>query len=140
VPTTQKDLGKLLSTHTIAPVYIQRAAVVAIVSFVFFLLMLIVFYVRQQIGYFILSTAFLVVYVFTLVGWVMQRRNVVSVYEGGLKYKKFSAAWGEIEAIKADSDGLTISRGKREKTAIPRTVTGYDRIVDAVKRGVQEVR
>jgi hypothetical protein len=138
VPTSEKDLGKLLSTHPIAPAYMQRAAIVAVVSFVFFLAMLIVFYIRQHIGYFALSTAFLVVYTFTLVGWVMQRRNVVSIYEGGLKYKKFSTAWNEIESVTAKADGLTITKSKREKTLIPTTVTRYDRIVDSVKRGVQQ--
>ena len=139
MPTTEKNLGKLLSTHPIAPAYMQRAAIVAVVSFVFFLAMLIVFYVRQHIGYFALSTAFLVVYIFTLVGWVMQRRNVVRVYEGGLRYKKFSAAWGEIEAIAANSDGLAITISKREKVTIPATVMEFDRVVDLVKRGVQNL-
>jgi len=117
----------------------QRAAIVAVVSFVFFLAMLIVFYVRQHIGYFALSTAFLVVYIFTLVGWVMQRRNVVRVYEGGLRYKKFSAAWGEIVAIAANSDGLAITISKRAKLTIPATVMEFDRVVDLVKRGVQNL-
>ena len=137
VPTTEKNLGKLLSTHPIAPAYMQRAAIVAVVSFVFFLAMLIAFYIRQHIGYFALSTAFLVVYIFTLIGWVMQRSNVVRVYEGGLKYKKFGTAWNEIESVTAKADGLTITKSKREKTLIPSTVTGYDRIVDSVKRGVE---
>ena len=134
----KKDLGKLLSTHATAPAYMQRAAIVAVMSFLFFLAMLIVFYIRRHIGYFALSTAFLVVYIFTLIGWVMQRRNVVRVYQGGLTYKKFSAAWGEIEAVNANSDGLAITGSKPEKTIIPSTVTGYDRIVASVKRGVQK--
>ena len=66
------DLGRAVSKHPTAAVYVQRAAIVTALSFFFFLGMLLVFYVRQQIVYFVLSTAFLVVYIFTMIGWVMQ--------------------------------------------------------------------
>jgi hypothetical protein len=110
---------------------------VAVVSFVFFLAMLIVFYIREHIGYFLLSTGFLVVYVFTLIGWVMQKRNVVGVYENGLKYKKFQAAWQEIASVEANRNGLEIAKNKREKTLIPPSVVGYEQIVRAVRQGVE---
>jgi hypothetical protein len=138
VPEHPKNLGRLISTHSTSPVYLQRAAIVAVVSFVFFLAMLVVLYIRQQLGYFLLSTGFLIVYVFTLIGWVMQKRNVVGVYENGLKYKKFQAAWDEIASVNANSDGLEIARNKREKIRIPPSVTGYERIVRAVKQGVEK--
>ena len=81
----------IVSMHTTSPAYMQRAAIVAAVSFVFFLLTLLAFYVRQQIGYFVLSTAFLVVYLLTMISWVIRRRAAVRLHEGGLKYRKFSA-------------------------------------------------
>lgn len=121
-----------------SPAYLQRAAVVCVVSFVFFLVMLVVFYIRQQIGYFLLSTGFLVVYVFTLIGWLMQKRNVVAVHVNGLKYKKFQAAWDEIESIKTNAEGLLVTKDKREKTLIPPSVHGYESIVRAVKTGVDK--
>jgi hypothetical protein len=133
-----KELGRLQSTHPTAPAFLQRAAVVAILSFVFFLAMLIVFYFRQQIGYFILSTAFLVVYIFTLIGWVFQRRNVVKVHEHGLRYRKLRATWDEIEAFTVNKEGLTIRKNKRENTLIPSSVVGFEQVVRAVKRGVGE--
>ena len=138
MPSNNTDLGKLVSTHSTAPVFLQRAAIVAVVSFVFFLLMLLVFYVRQQIGYFVLSSAFLVLYIFTLIGWIMQKRNVVRIYDKGLKYKKFQVRWDEIEAVKANSEGLSIAKRRRDTTIIPHSVNGYAAIVAAVKRGVEQ--
>ncbi|MGQ0542759.1 MAG: hypothetical protein ACT4O9_13035 [Blastocatellia bacterium] len=46
-----KNLGKLIYIHGTSPVFLQRAAIVAGVSFVFFLAMQIVFYTRPQIVY-----------------------------------------------------------------------------------------
>lgn len=94
-----QNLGKLESTHGIAPAYMMRALVVASLSFVFFLAMLVGFYIRQNIGYFLLSTAFLVVYVLTMFGWLAQRRKVLRIYENGFSYKKFAASWDEIDSI-----------------------------------------
>lgn len=126
-----------MSTHSTAPAYLQRAAIVAVVSFLFFMAMLVAFYIRQQFGYFLLSTGFLVVYVFTLIGWLMQKRNIVSVYENGLRYRKFLASWDEIASVTANPEGLAIVKNKREKAAIPPTINGYEQIVRAVKQGVE---
>ena len=131
------NLGRLLSTHSTAPAYLQRAAIVAAVSFVFFLAMLVAFYVRQQIGYFLLSSGFLIVYIFTLIGWLMQKRNLVRVHENGLKYRKFSAAWHEITSVTANAYGLEIASGARGKARIPPSVNGFEQIVRAVKHGVE---
>jgi hypothetical protein len=132
------SLGRLVSSHSTSPVYLQRAAIVAFIAFVFFLALLVAFYVRQHVGYFLLSTAFLIVYVFTLIGWLMQKRNVVSIYENGLKYKNFRAAWDEIRSLTANGEGLEIVKNKRERTLIPPSVIGYGRIVQAVKQGVKK--
>ena len=131
-----KNLGRIVSSHSTSPVYLQRAAIVSVISLLFFFGMLVAFYVRQQIGYFLLSTGFLVVYLFTFIGWVMQKRNIVEVHENGLRYKKFQAAWDEIGYIKANSDGLQLAKGERDKVLIPPSVANYDQIVHAVRRGV----
>jgi hypothetical protein len=102
--------------------------------------MLVAFYFRQQIGYFVLSTGFLVVYIFTLIGWVMQKRNVVAVHENGLRYKRFQALWDEIESIKANADGLLLTKDKRDKTLIPFSVSGYEAVVRATKQGVEKMK
>lgn len=134
---SNKDFGKLVSTHSPSPAFLQRAAIVAVISFIFFLAMLVVFYIREHIGYFILSTAFLVVYVFTLIGWVIQRRSTVSVFENGIKYRNFRATWTEIESVKADRSGLDIKKNYNEKTTIPSSLQGFASIVRTVQKAVE---
>lgn len=138
MPDQSQNLGRLISSHATSPVYLQRAAIVAVVSFVFFLAMLVAFYIRQHIGYFALSSAFLVVYVFTLIGWLMQKRSVVGIYENGLKYKKFQAAWDQIESIRANNDGIEIAKRERERTLIPPSVSNYEQVLLTVKQAVED--
>ncbi len=99
--------------------------------------MLVAFYVRQHIGYFALSTAFLVVYVLTLISWVIQKRSHVSIYENGLRYKSFSGSWDEIESeiIVEESAGrkhIKLRKRKRENVIIPSSIEGFDRILGVV--------
>ena len=54
---------------------VQRAVLIAVLSFMFFLAMMIAFYVRQSMLYFLLATAFLVVYIFTMISFVRLRRT-----------------------------------------------------------------
>ncbi len=140
MPETTQNLGRLISSHTTSPAYLQRAAIVAVVSFAFFLGTLALFYLRQQIGYFLLSTGFLVVYIFTLIGWVMQKRNVVTLYENGISYRKFRFVWSEIRSVTANKNGLEIIVSKRERTIIPRSVIGFNQIVQTVRTGVENAR
>lgn len=93
------NLGKIISVHGIAPAFLQRAVVVAVLSFIFFLAMLSAFYAWQKIGYFLLSTAFLIVYIVTMFSWVMIRKSVLKIYENGISYKNFKARWEEIEKL-----------------------------------------
>ena len=142
MPEPFKNLGKIINTYGTSPVYLQRAGIVAVVSFVFFLAMLAAFYLRRHIGYFALSTAFLIVYVLTLIGRVSQKRNVVSVCENGIRYKNFSFLWDEIETLKVVEDGadrkcLELQKDKRNKVIIPSSIQGFDRIVSAVREKVK---
>lgn len=105
------------------------------------MVMLVAFYVRQHIGYFALSTAFLVVYVLTLITWVIQKRSLVSVYENGIRYKKFSGSWDEIESGTIRDDGrnhksIDLQKNRREKVSIPSSIQGFDRILGVVKANV----
>lgn len=93
------QLGKLESVHVTSPVYLQRALIVIILSFIFFLIMLIAFSIRQQVGYFLLATAFLIVKLFTLFGWMMQRKREVRLYENGFTIGKKTYAYNEIEIV-----------------------------------------
>ena len=126
------NLGKLESVHTISPVYLQRAAIIAVLSFVFFMAMLIGFYSRRNIGYFMLSSAFLVVYLFTLVSWVMQRRNVVKIFENGIRYKKFESRWDEVDSVVNKETHIEIKKVKKETTNIPATIQGFEHIANVI--------
>ena len=70
---SELQLGKLASVHGISPVFKQRAFVLAIVSFVFFTMMVGGFLVRPGFVFVLLGTAFLVVGLFTLFGWLGQK-------------------------------------------------------------------
>jgi hypothetical protein len=132
--SNRTDLGSLVSVHGTSPIFLQRAAIVAVLSFFFFMAMLVIFYVRQQMVYFVLSTAFLVVYIFTLVGWVMQKRNIVSIYENGIAYRKFISIWDEIKSVKSDSKtGITIVHSSGDSTTIPSSVADVDKIAVAIR-------
>jgi hypothetical protein len=123
----RSSLGKLIAVHAVSPVHQQRAAVVAGMSFLFFLAMMFLVYVRGHFGYFLLSTAFLVVFVFTMIGWWMQRRNVVEVFDRGLTFKQFIAMWTQITAVERDRDGtLRLRKEAKETATIPKTINALD--------------
>ncbi len=89
-----------------------------------------------------LSTAFLIVYVLTLISWVVQKRSLVRVYENGVKYKKFNGSWAEIESARVVEEGagrrhIEIQKNKREKIAIPSSILGFDQIVGIVRSNVK---
>jgi hypothetical protein len=97
--------------------------------------MLVVFYVRQQFLYFVLSTAFLVVYIFTMVGWRFQKRNVVSIYENGITYRNFAATWNEIKSIRSDAtSGITILKSDGDSITINRSVADLDAIAMTIRK------
>lgn len=128
------NLGKLESVHEISPVFLQRAIIVAVLAFIFFLAMLFAFYIRQNIGYFLLSTAFLIVYILTMFGWIMLRKNVLKIYEGGISYKKFTARWEEIEAISTnDKKNYEIRKVTGEKIILTDAIQGIEQIVSLIK-------
>jgi hypothetical protein len=109
---TTKSLGKLQAVYKTSPLYLQRAAIVVIVSFVFFLAMLIAFSIRQNLGYFLLATAFLIVQLFTLFGWITQRKNELKLYENGFTYRKNICLWNEIESFNLKMESRAISGAK----------------------------
>jgi len=118
----------LIAAFPTAPSYIQRAAIIALLSFVFFLAMLVAFLVRQQYGYLIPAAAFFVLNLFTLAGFIMQRRNVASLFENGVKYKNLAAQWNEIVSIGDGDDGLTIVKTDGSQLKIPRSIDDLGRL------------
>ena len=130
----EKQLGRLVTVFGVQPAYMQRAVFVVILSFVFFLAMMLTFYWRQGFVYFLLASAFLLVYIVTLSSWLMQRRNIVKIYENGIEYRKFSCLWEEIETIApGEPRGLVIKTKSGGKFTIPETIADLDQIIRHVR-------
>ena len=131
MPESDKDLGKLVAIHALAPEHVQRAVFITVLSFLFFLATMAVFYIRQNILYFLLASAFLVVYLVTLFSWVKQRRSVAKIYENGFNYKGRSVLWSEIESVD-DSGGINI---RNEKPIIlQQTLYKFELLLDSIRQ------
>ena len=127
-------LGPLISTHGTSPVFLQRAVIIAILSFLFFIITLLFFYIQQELMFFVMSTAFLVIYILTMIGWVMQKRNLVTIHENGVAYRKFAATWDEIKSVTADSrSGITIVKLGGDSTVIGRSIAGVNEIAATIR-------
>jgi len=133
---SSKNLGKIISIHGVQPALVQRAAIVAVLAFVFFLAMLVTFSYRQSLGYFVLASAFLVVEIFTLMGLFAQRRNVLQIFEKGLCYKKQCRGWSEIRAITPEKAGIKITCTDDTEILIPNTLQHIDHALKAIAGSV----
>ena len=60
----------------VSPAHLQRAVFIAVLSFMFFLAMMFAFYIRQSILYFLLATAFLIVYIVTMISILKLRKGL----------------------------------------------------------------
>ena len=56
------------------PIALQRAIFVGVLSFMFFLAMMVAYYVRESLLYFLLATAFLIVHILTMISFLRMRR------------------------------------------------------------------
>lgn len=138
-PELNSDLGRPLSVHPTAAAYVQRAAIVAILSFIFFLLMLAGFAIRQNFGYFLLASAFLVVYLFTMFGWWVQKRSVLTIHENGVSYKNLKSTWENIAAVEESADAkgavtMTLTDSKRRSVSIPPTLDRADLALAQIRK------
>ena len=132
-----ENLGRIVTIHGVQPAYLQRAVFVVVLSFLFFLGTMVIFYLQQGFIYFILSTAFLVIYLVTMTSWVLQRRNVVKLYENGIEYRKHSCLWNEIESISAgDANTVEVTTKAGGNFTIPNTISGLDQIVRTIRVSV----
>ena len=140
--TKLRDLGPIVAVHPIAPAYLQRAAFMAVLSFLFFLAMMVGFYIRQSAGYFLLATAFLFVYLITMFSLFWQRQSVVKIYENGIEFKNFFAEWNEIEAADSKPDRRGVSRLELKRSdgvvvTLPDTVVDADGMKANIRRRIQ---
>lgn len=132
-----EKLGKIIAEYGIAPAYLQRAVIVAVMSFFFFLATMVMFSMWRNFLYFFLSTAFLIVYLATMFGWLMLRKNVLKFYENGLTYRKFAARWSEIEAVETNRSGAKfnceIQTTKGEKITLTESIYGVEEAVKIIQ-------
>ena len=129
----QSDLGKLISVHAIQPVYVQRAAFVVILSFIFFLLSMFIYYIRQSALYFLLATAFMGIYIITMISWVLQRKRVVELHENGIRFRGRPVPWAAIREVR-DDQHLDLKTGK--SIVLPQTLNGLEELMASIRRGV----
>lgn len=134
---TEMQLGKLEGVYGISPVFMQRAAVVAVLSFMFFVAMLVAFSIRQNIGYFLLATAFLLVQLLTLFGWLVQRRAEFKIYENGFSYKKHVCLWDEIDSMAVKTESRLVG-GEKVNCEIRKT-NGEKIVLNEAIHGVQKI-
>jgi len=128
------ELGKLVAVHSTSPAFLQRAAIVAALSFLFFLVALIFYLVWQSFLYFVLATGFLIVQIFTMTGWWMQKRKAVNIYANGLEYRSRTLRWSEIEKVERRADqSLEIVPNSGESVVIPSSLQDTDRIESFVR-------
>ena len=131
------ELGKLIAVHSTSPAFLQRAAILTALSFLFFLATLIFYLVWQNFLYFVLATGFLIVQAFTMIGWWMQKRNSVSIYANGLVYRKRSVLWDEITAAEMKNDSsLGIALSSDEVVSLPPSIQGLDRLRDYIRERI----
>jgi len=60
---------------SVSPAQVQRAVFIAVLSFMFFLAMMLAFYIRQSMLYFLLATAFLLIYIVTMISFLKLRKG-----------------------------------------------------------------
>ncbi|MGI8469973.1 MAG: hypothetical protein ACR2N3_16155 [Pyrinomonadaceae bacterium] len=101
----ENELGKLQAVYGTSPALLQRAAIVAVLSFVFFLAMLFAYSLTRKFIFFMLGTAFLIVEFLVLFGWQSLRRGEFKFFENGFEFKKQSYLWDEIKSAAANGNG-----------------------------------
>lgn len=118
-----ENLGKLIAVYGIAPSFLQRVVIIAVLSFLFFLVTMVMFSMWKLFLYFFLSTAFLIVYLLTMFSWLMLRKNILKIYENGMTYRKFTAHWNEIEAVEKSRKDAKLNFEIRKKKGEGITLT-----------------
>ncbi len=127
---SKKSLGRLIAVYAITPAYMQRAVIVVVLSFLFFLAMMFAYFIRQSLLYFLLASGFLILYLLTIFSFMMQRRNRVEVFENGFKYKKDMTSWKDIREVRS-SGVVLLENGKTIE--LPRSLHDIDGLINLIK-------
>ena len=133
------DLGRLIYVHPIAPIYVQRAVFIAVLSFLFFAAMMLAFYVRQSLGYFLLATGFLFVYLVTMFSWFTMRKKVVRTFENGFEYRSVRYAWSDVSGV-SDKLPLKIDLTTGKSLELPSTIAESDILARRIRSHILRER
>ena len=125
-----KTLGKLIAVHPIAQALVQRAVFIAALAFMFFLAMMFTFYLRQNILYFLLASAFLVLYLVMMFALLMQRRSTVEVCENGFRTKKQSIRWTHVVSV---SDEGVVEMASGKNVTLARSVVDFEGLLGTMR-------
>jgi hypothetical protein len=139
-------LGKLVSIHPVSPAFLQRGVIISVLSFLFFLGTMAGFYISRNPLYFLLSTAFLIVYIATMFSWISVRKNVLTIYENGVQYKKFSARWNEIQPIEltvtskmlgGEKIELKLTKKTGEQIVLNETIFRINEVIEKISENIE---
>lgn len=132
--TNKKQLGRLIAVHPISPAHLQRAVLLAILSFVFFMSMMFAFYLLKNLVFFLLATAFLMIYLATMYSFITGRKKTVEVFENGLRIGKTSAMWSDVESVD-DTAGIQLTDSK--KLEIPRSICEREALITLIRSNLR---
>ncbi len=127
---SNRSMGRVSAVYGLSPAHIQRAVFITVLSFFFFLAMMFGYYVRQNLVYFILASAFLFIYILTMFSWVVQRRILLQIFENGVSYKKCFATWNEISEVRTDG---TIVLTDNKQIVISPAVHDFDNALALIR-------
>ena len=125
------SLGRLIAVHPISPAYLQRAVILAALALTFFFGMMFAFYLLQNFVYFLLASAFLMIYLATMASFFTARKKSVEVHEKGLRIGRESILWGDIDGV--SEDGEITSKTTRKVTAIASSIVRRAELLIYVK-------
>jgi len=132
--TKHKQLGRLIAVHPISPAHLQRAVLLAILSFIFFMSMMFAFYLLKNLVFFLLATAFLMIYLATMYSFITGRKKTVEVFENGLRIGKTSAMWSDVESVD-DTAGIQLTDSK--KLEIPRSICEREALITLIRSNLR---
>ncbi|MEP6946293.1 MAG: hypothetical protein ABJA02_10275 [Acidobacteriota bacterium] len=131
------NLGRLVGIFGPSAAQTQRAVFTVVLSFLFFIAMMFASYTLQNFIYFLLASAFLVVYLVTLSSLISQRRNIFRLYEGGFESRRSSYRWDEVESVRwitgDRSRDLQIVSRTGKTIAVPASINDVDTLAEILK-------
>jgi len=130
MPPSGKDLGRSIAVYGPAPAFLQRAVFLTVLSFLFFVGTMFIYYIRQGFVYFILASAFLVLYVISLISFVAQRKNTLVIHQHGIEYKKDKILWTDVKSV--SDEGVILLIDQRTIT-IPKSLANFNDLVDQIR-------